>query len=170
MKKFSFKPYLCFVVVAYYILAFTMMVTFFCYAAISEKLHEQIHKRNRTAICFRRTKWHCFLPIPEELNLPKMKDNMYMAEELKYLLISSILIALIIADIKIYSKMKGKKCWYTALLENIHCLILHKVNLPFYQIYMTQKGHQNINIKYPKRTNKKTQHFLTPPKALAANQ
>jgi hypothetical protein len=57
--------------------------------------------------------------IQERLNLPKMKGNMYMAEELKHLLISSILIALVIADIKIYSRMKGKKCWYAALHENI---------------------------------------------------
>jgi len=119
MKKSSLKPYLDLIVVSYYILTFIMIMLFFCYVSISDRTCEQIHiKEIELQYALDSQSIIVASTIQEELNLLKIKDTVCTMNEIKYLIISSILITLIIVDIKVYNKMKGKNCWYTDFHKN----------------------------------------------------
>lgn len=123
MKKFSFMPYLDLAVVSYYVFTSIMMALFFCQIPISDKICGQIHtKEIELQYALDSENYDIASKIQDNIDCLQAENKIYTMNKVKYLFITSILIALVIIDYKVYNKFKDKKCWYTAFHENSCCL------------------------------------------------
>lgn len=119
MKKFSIIPYLDLLVILYYFLTFIIVMLFFSYVIISDQLYEEIDLAEFELEYIQDSQDNVTTSVLlEKLNILKEKENEYMICKLKYLFISTLMIALILIDAKIYDRFKDKNCWYINFHKN----------------------------------------------------
>lgn len=128
MKKFGLMPYFDLLVLLYYLTIVGVIITFFFYVTISDQVYDEIEATEyELRYCQDAHDEATEAIVTEKLNTLKEQENIYMRCKLKYLAISALMILIVYADAKIFTKFKDKDCWYTNIHKN--CLYLYGSSL-----------------------------------------